>query len=188
MPSSYFKDEVSVQFASRFPSQKQLASVYAIAVVFVYAFSIIRFFWRVPSLINSLTVGQIGVMFSYMIVTNLIESLILVAIPIFLSLVLPQKWFFEQFIAKGVLFLSLFLGYFLYVSQFINTEQDFPYPYFKILPVIILGILILVFILPRIKAIATFLEWIADKLEVFLIISIPISVIALIVILIRNIF
>lgn len=177
-----------MQFASRFPSQKQLTSVYAIAVVFVYAFSIVRFFWRLPSLLNSLTMGQIGVMFSYMIVTNLIESLILVVLPIGFSLILPRKWFFEQFTAKGALFLLLLLGYFLYVSQFINTEQDFPYEYFRILPIVFLIILVLVFILSRIKFLETILEWIADKLEVFLIISIPISVMALLVVLIRNLF
>ena len=177
-----------MQFASRFPSPKQLASVYSKAVVFVYAFSMIRSFWRAPSLLNSLTAGKIGVMFSYMIVTNLIESLILVAIPITFSLILPRKWFFEQFIAKGVLLLSLLLGYFLYVSQFINTEQDFPYSYFRILPIVFLVILALVFILSYIQPLTKFLEWLADKLEVFLILSIPVSAIALVVVLVRNIF
>lgn len=177
-----------MQFASRFPSLKQLSSVYAVVVVFVYAFSITRFLWRVPSMINSLTVGQIGVIFSYTVVVNLIESLIVIAIPIGLSLILPRKWFFEQFIAKGVLFVSLLLGYFLYVSQFINTEQDFPYSYFRILPFVVIAILVLVFILARIKLLAIFLEWFADKLEVFLILSVPLSAIALIVILFRNIF
>ena len=120
--------------------------------------------------------------------SKLIESLILVALPIGLSLILPSKWFFEQFIAKSVLLISLLLGYFLYISQFINTEEDFPYSYFRILPFVFLLILVLVFVLPYIKPLAKFLEWTADKLEVFLIISIPLSLITLIVVLFRNIF
>lgn len=177
-----------MQFANRFPSFKQFTSVYAVVVFFVYTFSIIRFFWRIPSFINSLTIGQVLVILSYMLVVNLIESLIIVMMPVTLSLILPRTWFFDQFVAKGVLLVSLLLGYFLYVSQFINIEQDFPYPYFRILPFIFFAILTLVFILPRLKFLATLLESIADRLEVFLIISIPFSLVALIVVLVRNIY
>ena len=89
--------------ASRIPSLKQLAPVYSVIVVAVYGFSMVRFFWRVPSLINYSTVGQVAVIFSYTAVVNLLESLIILLAPIALSMILPGKWFFDQFIAKGVL-------------------------------------------------------------------------------------
>jgi len=177
-----------VNVASRFPSLKQLAPVYSVIVVAIYGFSIVRFFWRVPSLINYSTIGQVAVIFSYTAVVNLIESLMIVCVPILFSMMLPGKWFFDQFVAKGVLLVSLGLGYLGYISSHINTEEDFPYPLFKWSPLVFILILVLVFLLARIKFLARLLEWIAEQLEVFLLLSLPISAIALVVVLIRNIF
>lgn len=174
--------------ASRIPSLKQLAPVYSVIVVAIYGFSMLRFFWRVPSLINYSTIGQVGVMFSYTAVVNLLESLIIVLAPIVLSMILPGKWFFEQFVAKGVLLVSLGLGYFGYISSHINTEEEFPYLLVKWSPLVFIAILVLVFFLSRIKLLTKFLEWAAEQLQVFLFISLPVSAIALIVVLIRNIF
>ena len=174
--------------ASRIPSLKQLAPVYSVIVVAVYGFSMVRFFWRVPSLINYSTVGQVAVIFSYTAVVNLLESLIILLAPIALSMILPGKWFFDQFIAKGVLLVSLGLGYFGYISSHINTEEDFPYLLVKWSPLVFIAILALVFPLSRIKLLTRLLEWIAEQLEVFLLISLPVSAIALVVVLIRNIF
>lgn len=177
-----------MNFASRLPSLKQLAPVYSVVVVIVYGYSIVKFLWRVPSLINYSTVGQVGVTFSYMLVFNLIESLLIISIPVALSVILPRKWFFEHFVAKGVLLVSLGLGYEAYVASHINTSEPFPYLFFKWAPLVLILILALVFLLARIKLLSRFLGWIAEQLEVFLFISIPLSVIALAVVLFRNIF
>lgn len=177
-----------MNLVSRFPSLKQLTPVYSVIVVAIYGFSLLRFFWRVPSLINYSTVGQVGVIFSYMLVVNLIESLMIILAPILLSVLLPKKWFFDQFVAKGALLVSLVLGYAWYISGHINTEEEFPYELFKWAPFVFILILILVFLIPRIKFISKILEWISEQLEVFLFISIPLSAIALVVVLIRNIF
>ena len=84
--------------------------------------------------------------------------------------------------------MSLGLGYFGYISSHINTEEDFPYLLVKWSPLVFVAILALVFPLSRIKLLARLLEWIAEQLEVFLLISLPVSAIALVVVLIRNIF
>ncbi len=177
-----------MNIASRIPSLKLVAPVYSVIVVAVYGFSMLRFFWRVPSLINYSTIGQVGVIFSYTAVVNLIESLLLVFVPIMLSVILPRKWFFEQFIAKSVLLVSLGLGYLGYISSHINTEEEFPYPLFKWAPFVFILILVLVFLLARVKLLTKVLEWAAEQLEVFLLLSLPVSVIALVVVCVRNIF
>lgn len=177
-----------MNFSSRFPSLKQLAQVYSVVVVVVYGFSMVRFFWRVPSLINYSTSGQIGVILSYMLIVNLIESLMIVSAPVVLSVILPGKWFFDQFVTKGVLLVSLALGYAGYIASHINTEEPFPYPLFRWAPLVFILILALVFLLARVKFVAKFLEWASEQLEVFLVVSIPLTAIALIVVLVRNIF
>jgi hypothetical protein len=142
----------------------------------------------VPSLINYSTVGQVVAVFSYMLVVNLIESLLIVLAPVLLSVLLPRKWFFEQFVAMGVLLVSLGLAYEAYIASHINTSEAFPYAYFKWAPVVLILILVLAFLLARIKLVSRFLEWAAAQLEVFLVLSIPLSAVALVVVLFRNIF
>ena len=179
---------INVNFSKRFPSLKQLSSVYSVAVVIIYGWSIIRFFWRLPSFIYYSTVGEIGVIFSYSITVNLLESLLVVSVPVVLSLILRSKWFFERFVARGVLLVLLGLGYMMYIGSHNNINEPFPYTLFRWAPLALLLILVLVFFMDRIKFLTRILEIVSDRLEVFLLISIPVSVISFMVVLIRNVF
>ena len=176
-----------MNFGKRFPSLKQLAPVYSVAVVIIYGWAILRFFWRLPSLLNYSTAGEIGVIFSYLITVNLLESFAVVSIPVILSLILPQKWFFERFVTKGVLLILLGLGYMMYVASHINATEPFPYILFQWAPLVFLLILAVVFILDRINFLTRIMEDISDRFVVFLFISIPVSVVSFAVVLIRNI-
>ena len=177
-----------MNFSKRFPSLKQLSSVYSVAVVIIYGWSIIRFFCRLPSFIYYSTVGEIGVIFSYSITVNLLESLLVVSVPVVLSLILPSKWFFERFVARGVLLVLLGLGYMMYIGSHNNINEPFPYTLFRWAPLALLLILVLVFFMDRIKFLTRILEIVSDRFEVFLLISIPVSVISFMVVLIRNVF
>ncbi len=176
-----------MNFGKRFPSLKQLAPVYSVAVVIIYGWAILRFFWRLPSLLNYSTAGEIGVIFSYLITVNLLESLTVVSIPILLSLLLPQKWFFERFVTKSVLLVLLGLGYMIYVASHINAIEPFPYILFQAAPFVFLFIVGLVFVLDRITFLTRILEDISDRFVVFLFIFIPVSAVSFIVVFIRNI-
>lgn len=179
--------EVNVSFSRRFPTFKQLAPVYSVVVVVIYSWSLLRFFWRLPSLLNYSTAGDIGIIFSYLITVNLLESLAVVSVPVILSLIFPSKWYFERFLSKSVLLVLLALGYMIYISSHINTEEPFPYVLFQWAPLVFLSILAFVFMLDRIPFIGRLLEDIADRFVVFLFISIPVSIISCIVVLVRNI-
>ena len=177
-----------MNFLNRFPSRKQLVPVYAVAVAVIYGWSMLRFFWRLPSLLNYSTVGDIGIIFSYLIAVNFFESLAVVSVPVIFSLILPRKWFYDQFITMGVLLVSLGLGYMIFVESHINEVEAFPYTLFQWMPLVFLAILVFVLFVGRIAFLKRVLEDISERFEIFLFISIPISVIAILVVLIRNIF
>ncbi len=146
------------------------------------------FFGELPSLLNYSTAGEIGVIFSYLITVNFLESLAVVSVPVMLSLILPSKWFFERFVTKSVLLISLGLGYMIYVASHINAEEPFPYTLFQWMLIVFPLILALVFLLDRITFLTRILEDIADRFVVFLFISIPVSAVSILVVLVRNIF
>lgn len=176
-----------MSFTKRIPSLTQLAPVYAIAVTMIYSWSLMRFSWRVPSFLKYSTTGEIGVIFAYLMVVNLLESLVVVFAPLALSAILPQKWFHDRFVTKGVLLVAMGLGYWIYIVGKIVPEMPFPYALIKWSPVFFLLILILVLLLGQINFLSKIVDEISDRFVIFLYISIPVSAISLMVVLIRNI-
>lgn len=172
----------------KIPSLEKISPVYAVAVVVVYSWSILRFFWKLPSWLNYSSIGEIAVIFAYMMVVNLIESIVVCLGPILLSVVLPQKWFYDRFITKGTLLVSLGLGYLIYFSNHLNYQTPFPLDLVYLTPIIIVTVFILVFLIDWIGFLDTILKELSNRLTVFLYISIPISLLSLLTVLIRNIF
>lgn len=177
-----------MNFAQKIPKLAQIAPVYAVAVAMIYPWSISRFFWRLPSWLYYSSAGEIAVIFAYMMVVNLIESALVLLAPVFLSVVLPKKWFFDSFVTKGALLLSLSLGYVMYFDNQLNYQVPFPLELVYQTPIIVAVIFALVFLLDWLGFLRKILLDLSDRLIVFLYISIPVSLISLLVVLVRNIF
>lgn len=173
---------------SKFPNRKQLAPVSAIAVVMIYTWSLLHFFWRIPSWLYFSTVGEIAVILAYLFTVNFMESALVLLAPVLMSVVLPRKWFLDRFVTKGMLLVGLDLGYLYYFDWKLQTDASFPYGLAKWTPLIALLILALVFLLDRVKFLGKILEELGDRLTIFLYIFIPLTVLSLLTVLIRNLF
>jgi hypothetical protein len=166
----------------------QIGPVYAVIVAMIYPWSLLRFFWRVPSWLYFSSLNEMAVIYAYTAVVNLVESLFVLLGILALSLVLPKRWFRERFVSKGGMLASLGLGYLMYFNKQLDPELPFPYDLAVWTPATLLGILVLVFLLDRVTVLARLVEGLADRLVVFLYISLPVSGVALMTVLIRNIF
>lgn len=171
---------------SKLPSLKQLAPVYALICVPVYYWSLLHFFWRVPSWVNYETPGEILVMLAYTLTANLLESLVVLSAPVILSLLLPSKWFHERFLPRALILVAFGLGYMLFLDKQIQPYIPFPYELVKWTPIIFAFILALVFVLDRFHFLGNLLAKLADSLTIFLYILIPASLLSLVIVLIRN--
>jgi hypothetical protein len=182
------KKVINLNFVQKIPKLEKIFPVYAVAVAMIYPWSISRFFWRLPSWLYFSSAGEIAVMLAYVMVVNLIETLLVVLVPIFLSVILPQKWFYEKFVTKSALLISLSLGYVMYFDSHLNYQSPFPLDLVYRTPLIIAAIFALVFLVDWLGFLGKILIDLSDRLIVFLYISIPISLISLLVVLVRNIF
>lgn len=126
--------------------------------------------------------------FAYMMVVNLLESILVLAAPVIMSMILPQKWFFEKFVTRSVLLVSLLLGYLMYFNGFLNYQTPFPLDLVYRTPLIVAGIFVIVFLVDWSSTLDKILIELSDRLVIFLYISMPVSAISLLVILVRNIF
>ena len=171
----------------KIPKLDQVAPVYAVIVMLVYPWTITRYFWKLSSWSLFTPLGDLANFFAYMIALNFLESLIILLAPILLSLILPQAWFHDRFVTRGVSLVLLGLGYLIVLNRNMYAGDPFPWNMIRLIPVVVVTILILVFFVDRIPFVPRILDELSNRALVFLYISIPISVISLLVVAIRNI-
>lgn len=151
--------------------------------MFIYGWSIYQFLWTFPSWLKFLTLGEIGAILAYIIVTNLIDSLLVLASLIFVSIVLPTKWLRDNFIVRGgmsVLYLLILV---------INVAYN-AVPFDQLNNYVVRGVIDLAFlhfVIGYVPPLQRFIYSLADRSTVFLYLSIPSSVLAMVVVLFLNI-
>ena len=116
----------------RLPRLYQIYPVYAIIVILVYGWTIYWALWKLPSWLKFLPLTGIGAIFCYLMVTNLIESLVALLGVVVVSFFLPQKWLREVFVSRGsVLAASVLISIMVFEYHF-----DKPADYYSKLPVL----------------------------------------------------
>ena len=167
----------------RIPDRKYLLPVYGLIVMFVYGWSLYQFFRDVPGWIKFLTVGEIGGVLAYTLAVDFLESLLILAGLIVISICLPLKWFHDDFIVRAGVTVLYSLGFFIFLALQ-------PNPSYQLSNYIIRGIVDLAFLHFVIKDVSLFRKVtssLADRSTVFLYLSIPLSLLALVIVLYRNI-
>jgi len=172
---------------NRFPSWQDNLKVYAVIAALIYAWSILWLFWELPSWLYYLTVAEILPVFAYALATNLFESLLILAALNLLCFILPKKWFHESFVARSFFLVALGLGYLMFFASTFGKEGDYPKELLYLAPVAFTLSYLLGFLLTRNVPLKKLTEQVADRLIVFLYLTVPLSVLSLLVIVVRNI-
>jgi hypothetical protein len=171
----------------RFPTWGQVAPVYAVIVLMVYAWTLVWFFWKLPSWLFFLNAGEIALALTYSLATNLLESLAVLCAPLVMSLALPKKWFYDLFVARGAALAISGLAYMMYLANQFKTKDDYPSITLKhwTVGLAMVGILLIVYLAGRLNLFRKVIELVADRAIIFLYISLPLSLVALVVVLFR---
>ncbi len=171
---------------NRLPSLAQIYPVYAIIVMLVYGWTIYWAFWKLPSWLDFLPLGEIAAIFCYLMATNFIESLLALFGVLVISLILPQKWFRDSFVSRGsVLAASILISIMVFEYHFVKPADYFnKFPSY--LPFILLIAGVLAFLAGWIRIVRKGVEVFAENAVIFIFISLPISLLSLIVVIIRN--
>jgi hypothetical protein len=174
--------------SSRFPKQKEIVPVYAIIVLMVYGWTILKFNYNLPGWLYYLNLGEIMSVFAYSMATNLLESLVVLFGVVVAGFLLPRKLFSNAFVARAAALSILVLGLMMYIAEQFTTKDYYPAEIIRWGPAILVLIGLAVYMIGRMQFTRKALEFFADRAIIFLYISIPVSIFSLIVVLIRNIF
>jgi hypothetical protein len=172
------------------PDGRSILGVYAVIVILVYSWTLFTSFYKLPSWLFYLSIGQILSVYAYSFSIDLIESIIALAGILLLNftifLALKNK---EEFQSRSIILAVILLGTsMLRLALFQNYEDINAFLSSELLWWIIaipLGLILAVFA-PRIKMVRTLLEGFAERATVFVYIYIPLSILSLIVVFIRN--
>jgi heme exporter protein D len=172
---------------NRIPKLSQLFPVYAVIALVIYTWTILWFFWKLPSWLDFLNMLEIGIVFSYVLTTNFVESLIVLIVLIVLCVILPRKWFLDLFVARGTALALLGLSYMVYLAYQVQAKVDHPTFSFRVVPIVLetLFVLVVGYVVGGIPPVRKALEFFADQATIFLYLSIPISVISVLIVLFR---
>ena len=182
---------------NRLPSKDELIPVYATILFPIYTWTIYRLLWNLPSwqkdLFSSwdmLVLGAYGLAFA------LVESLTVLGFILFLSVILPRKYLRDKFVAQGSAVLWAFFTLAVAAQYGIASVVflNWSIKQFAITSafIVVLSILLLTvgpyFLIYRFKKLEVFFTSLADRMTIFLIIYLPLGILSLILIIVRNIF
>ncbi|HVN15974.1 MAG TPA: hypothetical protein VMT73_09565, partial [Anaerolineales bacterium] len=100
--------------SERLPKLNQVLAVHGLIVMFVYGWSLYWFLWNLSAWISFQSFGEIAIIFIYTVAVNLLESIVVIGILLLIGLVLPGKWFRNQFDFAAALIVIFVLSWFVY--------------------------------------------------------------------------
>ena len=175
--------------SKRFPPLKDIISVYAVVAFIVQAWTINLLFTQLSSWTNYLDVNEILAIFSYRIAESFMESLLVVGVLVLISFILPQSFFRNVFVIRGTAFAMVSLGSFIIFWKRFQSDPGVTmadYTQIWTIGTITLASLFS-YAVTKFQALADFFDWISESMTVFLYILVPLSLISVITVVIRNI-
>lgn len=176
---------------ARLPDRRSILSVYATAVFFVYGWTLLASFWKVPSWLYFLKISEILSVYAYSFLIDFAESMLLIFLTLLIGMFLPMRWWNAQFISKGVLWISVFMGSImlrLYTNRAPEFWEGFVYNQWAWWGYTFLLALTLDFVVARVALMRKGLNGLAERLVMFLYVYLPLTVVSIIIVFVRIVF
>jgi hypothetical protein len=172
----------------RLPETQAILQVYAVIAFMLSAWTITAFLWKLSAWLLLLNIGEIFTIFSYSMVTNLLESLILLSMLLTICVALPPRFLRDDFIVRGTLLSMGLIGSLMaYLGLYMQLGIDSA---IKLLAGPFVVLFLMVFFLSfssKFHWLRSATQWISDRLIVFLFILLPLFVILSSYVIFRNI-
>lgn len=173
----------------RLPKQEEYAPVFSVIVVILFSWSIIVFFSKVPSWLFFLRPEELLIILAYTFSLNFIASMMFLGLLCAVCLILPERYFRDDFAVKGsyvslISLLSVAIYVYMY-PQFVAVSTMVHALWFW--GTVILSA-VLAFLSRRIPQLGRAMIWTIDRLVIFLYLFVPLSLVSLGIVVVRNIF
>lgn len=163
-----------------------MIAVFSVAVFACHSWTMLGFFNKLSSFILYFTIGEILSIFAYMMSVALLESIAVTILLVLLSVILPPSWLREGFAYKGFVIIAIVTAASILFQKFL--PDDYPSTLMLAVSAIVPIVLIVVLIaisqaFPRLRSLLLDIQ---DRISIILYIYVPIGILSLIVVFIRN--
>ncbi len=177
-------------FAGRLPNRQNILGVYAVIVFLVYSWTLVTSFYKLPSWMFYLTVGQILSVYAYSFSVDFLESILVLAGVLILDLTLFLALRnMAEFQSRSILMvLGVLISSMLRLILFPDYEQIEMFLSGELTwwAISVPVVLVAAVAVSKIEWARKILEGVAERAAVFLYIYLPLSFVSLLVVLIRN--
>lgn len=170
-----------------FPPAREWTPVYAMALSILNFWMLEHFFWKLPSWIYFQKTTDLLATLAYSFATTFLESLAVILGIVLLAAILPKAWFGEAFVARGATLVLLGLGYVMIFALQFQSKTDYPTAMVNITPWVLAAIFIVAYFAGRVTIVRRTLESIADRFLILLYIFLPLGILGLVTMILRNI-
>jgi hypothetical protein len=190
-----FLKRVSKWIANRIPARRELREVFNVVLFCVFGWSIRGFLFKMPAFALYFGVKNNLAILCYMFAFALVETLLVTGVLVAISVVLPARFLKEGFAYKGFLTvlvtsaaLILFQGYYRinFFKDIIAADYSSIPPFVAGLIVSIAALIGLVWIFHRSPRFQKYLLSVVEQFGVFTYIYVPLGLLGLMVVIIRN--
>jgi hypothetical protein len=164
--------------------------VYAAAVFPIYGWAILRFFGRMRGWLIHLNIWDVIGIFSYVMLFAWIESLLVLIVLILLSAILPAGFLRERFVAQSSLAVFLTSGWAIVAHYKAGVGEILPWTLKTFLlgaALYLVSIGVSHFLLRFFEPLEDSVNSFAERLTVFLYVYLPMTLLAVVIIILRNI-
>jgi hypothetical protein len=155
----------------------------------IYSWSIRGFLYQLSSLRLYHTLGEIFAVFSYLMAFALVECLVMMCGLIVMGFILPGKWLREGFVYKGFI-TTLVAGIALIKLHSYLFSLNYTMPPMNIIYLgaggVIVLLISLILVFQNIPRLQNFLLAFQERLQIFVYFYIPLGVLGLLVVVLRN--
>lgn len=175
-------------YSKRLPNRDEVAPVFAAFIFPIFSWSIVWFFQKMPGWLPYLSIAKVLSIFAYVQAFALFESVLFLSLLVLLAAVLPTRFFRDIFSAQGSM-IAFALTFWVIIFQIVNTTTETWPPGRLLLWAICLSasLMLLHLLVRRSKPVARITTAIAERLTVFLYIYVPLGLLGIAIVVVRNV-
>ena len=175
--------------SQRLPNFQAIVPVYAVTAVMLAGWTITAFLWKLSAWLLLLTLGEILTLFAYAMVTNFLESLIILGSLLLVCILLPRHLLRDHFAVRGTI---LAIGIIGALMVFVGLHRQFGIAggaglFLGPLTALLLTAVLLGLSARGMGTIQSAVLWISDRLIVFLFLLLPVFLVSSLYVVYRNI-
>ena len=180
---NYFRYLVGIR--EKIPPTHEIASLYSTIVFFVYGWTGVAVIWKLPSWSYILSPGAIVVTLAYIVTARLFKSVVILLIFLSASLLLPASWIRDKFVVRCSVILCSFTLWVVIFTFSTSTHLPDQGDILTFLAGFLITSVFGLLLSERISSVRRFLSLVGDRLIVFLYVSLPLSLVGILIVIIR---